>query len=185
MCSIYGCDNKLLANGFCRKHYLRWYRYGDPQIVHLIKDGRKKHPLWKTWHEMKLRCNWPEHKFYYRYGGRGIKVCDSWQNDFWLFVKDVGEKPIGTSLDRINNDGDYEPGNVRWATQKIQSHNSSCFKKTDELIKKVLSYQRKSKNGRGQGFTYAEIADMVGGVSEWLVGEIFRTHEKVQGVASK
>ena len=71
------------------------------------------------------RCLNPANKDYRRYGGRGIRVCDRWlgADGFWNFVSDVGPRPPGLSLDRINNDGNYEPGNVRWATQAQQVAN--------------------------------------------------------------
>jgi len=70
------------------------------------------------------RCNNPNAKEYKNYGARGITVCDRWR-DFPAFLADVGERPSsGLSIDRINNDGNYEPGNVRWATPKEQSNNT-------------------------------------------------------------
>jgi hypothetical protein len=72
---------------------------------------------------MKARCLNPRHKSYRNYGGRGIVVCDRWLN-FDNFLDDMGEKPEGLTLDRIDNDGNYEPGNVRWATRFEQMRNT-------------------------------------------------------------
>jgi hypothetical protein len=76
---------------------------------------------------MRTRCNNPNYYAYHRYGGRGIKVCERW-DDFALFVKDIGERPTGMTLDRIDNDGNYEPSNCRWATMYIQSMNRGLRK---------------------------------------------------------
>lgn len=91
-----------------------------------VKHGFTKvgnhHPLYRTWVQMRRRCNSPDHKSYKHYGARGIKVCERWQR-FENFLADVGERPKGKTLDRIDNDGNYEPGNVRWATTKEQAAN--------------------------------------------------------------
>lgn len=80
-------------------------------------------PLHKRWVGMISRCTYKSHAAYKHYGGRGITVCERWM-DFNNFIADMGFPPPGKSLDRINNDGNYEPGNCRWATAKEQYHNS-------------------------------------------------------------
>lgn len=86
-------------------------------------DGRSAHPLLGTWHMMIARCENPNHNSYRYYGARGVSVCPRWRADFWAFVADVGERPAGCTLDRIDPEGDYEPGNVRWATPHEQRVN--------------------------------------------------------------
>lgn len=76
-----------------------------------------------VWQNMKARCYNPRSPSWQYYGGRGIQVCDRWRNSFANFVTDMGEKPDGRSLDRIDNDGNYEPGNCRWATPAEQVRN--------------------------------------------------------------
>lgn len=78
-----------------------------------------------AWQKAKERCYNPHSERYPRYGGRGIAMCDRWRNDFAAFLADMGECPPGLSLDRINVDGDYEPGNCRWATAGEQARNRS------------------------------------------------------------
>ena len=72
---------------------------------------------------MLTRCTNVNDEHYELWGGRGIKVCDRWRTSFKNFYADMGDRPEGLSLDRIDNDGDYEPSNCRWATQKQQQNN--------------------------------------------------------------
>lgn len=78
---------------------------------------------WKTWDAMKSRCGNPRNASYRSYGERGVTVCERWLRSFKAFLEDVGRKPDGMTLDRIDSNGNYEPGNVRWATPKQQSRN--------------------------------------------------------------
>ena len=72
---------------------------------------------YKSWLAMRRRCTEPRNASYVRYGGRGIRVCERWENSFTAFLADVGEAPAWTyQIDRIDPEGHYEPGNVRWAT---------------------------------------------------------------------
>jgi len=80
-------------------------------------------PTWRSWHCMVLRCKYPSARNYKYYGGRGITVCDRWRESFINFLSDMGERPQGKSIDRINTDGNYEPTNCRWATAKEQVAN--------------------------------------------------------------
>ena len=79
---------------------------------------------YSCWKDMRARCNWPSHKSFKDYGGRGIKICKRWQA-FENFLADMGRCPPGMSLDRINPDGNYEPSNCRWASALVQRHNRS------------------------------------------------------------
>ncbi len=96
----------------------------DGRVIHRHSPRGAPSPEYRVWASMVQRCTNPARKCFPRYGGRGIRVCEAWLASFDAFLADVGPRPHGTSLDRIDNDGDYAPGNVRWATRKEQSDNS-------------------------------------------------------------
>lgn len=89
--------------------------------------AKSKLPEYMAWVLMKKRCYNKKFNRYHRYGGRGISVASEWLNDFDRFLSDMGPRPTPEhSLDRIDNDGNYEPSNCRWATDKDQNRNTSA-----------------------------------------------------------
>jgi hypothetical protein len=117
------------------------------------------YPEYDTWRGMIARCHDPKHNTYPLYGARGIVVCDRWRASFLDFIADVGRRPGGRlpsgrpefSLDRIDNDGNYEPGNVRWTTWAVQSKN----KKPIDLVARIV--RRPAKIGPRQLDVFNEI----------------------------
>lgn len=82
-----------------------------------------RHALYDVWKDMRRRCSNPRAAHYKYYGARGIKMCADWEH-FWTFVFDMGVRPEGYSVDRIDNDGPYAPWNCRWASRFTQQRNS-------------------------------------------------------------
>lgn len=108
--------------------------------------GRSKLPIYGRWSGMMARCYNPNVAIYKHYGGRGIRVCAAW-HDFEQFYEDMGDPPPGMSLDRIDVNGHYEPGNVRWATQSEQCINRRPRPNPDYA--RALAFFDRLENGRG------------------------------------
>jgi len=92
------------------------------------KHGKTGDRTYGSWSAMKARCLNPKNGRYNSHGGRGIKVCGRWLESFQNFLSDMGERPEGKSLERVDNDGHYEPGNCRWATPIEQASNTRSVK---------------------------------------------------------
>lgn len=130
--------------------------------------GKRTHPLYKMWQGMLRRCNNSKDNNYHNYGGRGIKVCDRWK-DINNFIDDMYSLYIpGLDLDRINNNGDYEPSNCRWVTRKV-----NCNNRRDSIFIEYNGYKK----------TISEWADYLNipysvityRLKSWSVDKIFTT----------
>lgn len=125
---VYMIGSGVVKSCGCSKgDAIKKYNNSGKRSKGCYKDGRSLHPLYGTWFQMISRCENQNQKHYDRYGGRGISVCEEW-HDFWKFVEwsdSVGGRPNGFTLDRINNDGNYEPSNCRWADWYTQTTNKS------------------------------------------------------------
>jgi hypothetical protein len=124
------CGNEAVASGSnLRKGVtqscgcFKKERMSEGNITHGHSKVGKLSPTYRIWAGIKARCFIPSGKNYKNYGGRGITMSDEWRSSFDAFLRDMGERPEGLSLDRINNDGNYEIGNCRWATRKEQANN--------------------------------------------------------------
>jgi len=98
------------------------------QMAAIVSVTRAEHgmtgtPEYRTWAHMKERCSNPNHKDWHLYGGRGIRVCERWRQSFAAFDADMGPRPDGMSIDRIDVNGNYEPGNCRWTDEFTQAQN--------------------------------------------------------------
>lgn len=128
-----GCLSKEVAAENGRKH-----------ATHRMSHG----PEYYSWQSMKRRCEDSRSTGFDRYGGRGITVCDRWKNSFEAFFEDMGKRPTRShSLDRIDNDGNYEPSNCRWATKREQSRNTRT--------NRMLSYH-------GKLMSFVELLELCG-----------------------
>jgi hypothetical protein len=169
ICSVEGCGiGGKITQGFCNKHYKRWLLYGDTSIVHVPRrrpgTGVKKHGMvgtreYAAWDLMKSRCTNPKFAAYVNYGGRGISICERWL-DFANFYEDMGERPEGMTLVLIDDDGDFKPGNCRWASMHPQKRDPL------EVVEKIrdLYYGREmnlAEVGAEIGMSAATVCNMM------------------------
>ncbi len=122
---ICDCGNTVdaLQKRFVYERGLRSCGCSTPRQEH---HGKSEYPEYTVWKQMKYRCLNSNATGYSKYGGRGITVCEQWRRSFERFLQDVGPRPsMKHTLDRIDNDKGYMPGNVRWVEQKIQQRNKS------------------------------------------------------------
>jgi hypothetical protein len=133
------CKNHNLIRGSTKSCGCLWK---EKITTHGMTSSR----AYASWKGMRSRCYCPTVREWHNYGGRGIKVCDRWLYSFENFLADMGEPPEGRTLDRVENDGDYEPGNCEWATYEEQLNNTrsnrmvTAFGKTQSLARWAKEY---------------------------------------------
>ena len=123
------------------------YVYKDD--AEIVKTKKTEEYLRVIWRGMKRRVLNEKSKSYHRYGGRGISIFQEWQDSFKKFKKyileNLGDRPEGHSLDRIDNDGNYEPGNIRWADAAVQKQNNSQTKLDEAMVEAIFILHHKFK----------------------------------------
>lgn len=128
ICTLTECDSIVKARGLCGKHHEWSRRHPGEKIDYVGQRANEFHgmcgtPEYRTWLSMIERCTNPRAIGYKHYGGRGIAVCEAWRNSFQAFYSYMGSRPKGLTIDRIDMNKGYEPGNVRWATKQVQVRN--------------------------------------------------------------
>jgi len=126
-CQYLGCQNEIHARGSCTKHYQRLIKNGSWELKVINRGGKRNHPLYGTYFNMIARCNNPKNPNYKYYGGKGVLVCTRWDgfNGFQNFIEDMGERPEGYQLDRIDVNGIYCKENCRWVDKYTQMGNTT------------------------------------------------------------
>lgn len=132
-----GCWKRQIASEKARKQSFKHGHSGG-----VITNSRAS-LTYRSWTSMLTRCNNPKATQYYNYGGRGITVCDRWQgvDGFSNFLADVGERTKGNTLDRIDVNKNYEPGNCRWSTPQVQMKNRRPYKSLDKFSDEEIAIE--------------------------------------------
>lgn len=117
--------------------------------------GYSRTPTYASWRDAKKRCYSPQNKRFAEYGARGIGMCDAWKCSFEAFLRDMGERPKGMTLERVDVNKGYEPGNCTWATPTEQAQNTRANVATWESV-------RAMRKRRSEGVTYPQLASEFG-----------------------
>lgn len=124
----YGTVIDQMKRGYCK-----WPRF--------IKDGKTEHPLYPIYDGMKQRCYNPNNRKYHLYGGKGIQMSVSWLDSFWNFVRDMGDRPYGASIERLDGNKGYNKQNCVWASPRQQARNTDTYRNNIRTGKKQGTFR--------------------------------------------
>lgn len=155
-----GC---MPVTGACYSFGMSNYKHG-----HMV-DQIHATPTYQSWKAMKKRCQSPTHDNYARYGGRGIKVCERWQ-DFRNFLADMGVRPDGMTLDRIDPDGHYEPANCRWATVDQQNANQRPYRNWKLDYAMAQTIRARVNSGESRKAVAADVGVSLSQITKIMLG---------------
>jgi len=167
-CIIDKCEKLATKKNMCNKHYLRNYRHGSPHRTLNERHGMRNTSEYHIWCAMLTRCYNINSKAYKNYGSRGILVCLRWKKSFINFSNDMGNKPTGYWLERIDNNGNYEKNNCLWTTPKKNSWNRRSTKMSFAKAEEVRELYK-------TGLSQYKIADMFR-VSQSTIWQILKNN---------
>lgn len=178
VCLVENCKKPYKGSGYCSTHWARMKKHGTTNYMGKRQyHGMNRSPEHVAWKAMKQRCYDPNFKQYKDYGGRGIKVADEWLHNFAAFYEHVGTKPTPKhSLDRINTNEDYKPGNVKWSTPIEQGNNT----RRNRLVEHKGETYTLAEWSRITGIKYSVLADRINKCG-WSIEKSLTTPIKVKG----
>lgn len=167
VCSVRDCHSDVRCKSLCAIHYSRMKRNGTTEKLppagnknkgaahNRFRHGMTGTKTYKSWTGMIERCENPENKNYKNWGARGIRVCKEWRESFERFYDDMGERPDGLTIERVDVNGDYEPKNCKWASRAEQTRNRRYCKLDADKAERI-------REKRSNGMTFRQLSDEFG-----------------------